>query len=266
MSRGCNEHTIVAALRVRDISDHNGKGSNLATADLSRAITILQRKARDGTANPGGVIRRSPAEPAGRPWGLRVAARLLRGVRRLPEQLLHPARRRAALAALAARPRPASVLVLCNGNIFRSPFAAAVLRRALGAESGGGGGDVAVDSAGFQGPGRESPKEAVEAAARRGIDLSGHRSQLVTPALVRAADLIVVMEAEQRRAVCERFGRSPRDVFLLGDLDPEPITSRSIEDPWGRRATVCVASFGRIDRCVATLVRAMSQTPAHRAA
>ena len=193
-----------------------------------------------------------------------MASRLLRGVRRLPEQLLHPARRRAAVAALQVRHAPASVLVLCNGNIYRSPFAAAVLRRALGGESGGG--DVVVDSAGFQGPGRESPKEAVEAAARRGIDLSGHRSQLVTPALVRAADLIVVMEAEQRRAVCERFGRSPRDVFLLGDLDPEPITSRSIEDPWGRRATVCVASFGRIDRCVATLVRAMSQTPAHRAA
>jgi len=210
---------------------------------------------------PGGVIRRAPGETR-RPWGLRVAARLVRGVRRFPQRLLHPARRRAALAALAARPRPASVLVLCNGNIFRSPFAAAVLRRALGGESE----RIAVDSAGFQGPGRESPKEAVEAAARRGIDLSGHRSQLVTPALVRAADLIIVMEAEQRRAVCERFGRSPRDVFLLGDLDPEPITSRSIEDPWGRRATVCVASFGRIDRCVASLVRATALAPAHRAA
>jgi protein-tyrosine-phosphatase len=210
------------------------------------------------TTTPGSVIRRAPGETR-RPWGLRVAARLVRGVRRFPQRLLHPARRRAALAALAARPRPASVLVLCNGNIFRSPFAAAVLRRALGGESGG----VAVDSAGFQGPGRESPKEAVEAAARRGIDLSGHRSQLVTPALVRTADLIVVMEAEQRRAVCERFGRSPRDVFLLGDLDPEPITSRSIEDPWGRRATVCAASFGRIDRCIRTLMGAL-QVPSAR--
>ena len=207
---------------------------------------------------PGSVIRRAPGETR-RPWGLRVAARLVRGVRRFPQRLLHPARRRAALAALAARPRPASVLVLCNGNIFRSPFAAAVLRRALGGESE----RIAVDSAGFQGPGRESPKEAVEAAVRRGIDLSGHRSQLVTPALVRAADLIIVMEAEQRRAVCERFGRSPRDVFLLGDLDPEPITSRSIEDPWGRRAAVCVASFGRIDRCIRALMGAL-QVPSAR--
>jgi protein-tyrosine phosphatase len=145
-------------------------------------------------------------------------------VRRLPEQLLHPARRRAAIAALKARRSPTSVLVLCNGNIYRSPFAAAALRRALGGPEG----TVAVDSAGFQGPGRESPKEAVEAAARRGIDLTGHRSQLVTPDLLRAAELIVVMEAAQRRMVCERFGRSPRDVVILGDLDPGPVRSRAI--------------------------------------
>lgn len=193
-----------------------------------------------------------------------MASRLLRGVRRLPEQLLHPARRRAAVAALQARHAPASVLVLCNGNIYRSPFAAAVLRRALGGESGGG--DVVVDSAGFQGPGRESPKEAVEAAARRGIDLSGHRSQLVTPDLVRAAELIIVMEAGQRRMVCERFGRSARDVVLLGDLDPGPVRSRAIEDPWGRRATVCASAFGRIELCIGTLVRALGLAPADRAA
>ena len=154
--------------------------------------------------------------------------------------------------------------MLCNGNIYRSPFAAAALRRTLG--GGGPDGTVAVDSAGFQGPGRESPKEAVEAAARRGIDLTGHRSQLVTPDLVRAAELILVMEAVQGRMVCERFGRSPRDVVILGDLDPEPVRSRAIEDPWGRRATVCASAFGRIERCIGTLVRALRFPPADRAA
>lgn len=152
--------------------------------------------------------------------------------------------------------------MLCNGNIYRSPFAAAVLRRALGGESGG----IVVDSAGFQGPGRESPKEAVEAAARRGVDLSGHRSQLVTPDIARSAELIIVMETGQRRMVCERFGRSARDVVLLGDLDPGPVRSRDIEDPWARRATVCASAFGRIERCIGTLVRALGLAPADRAA
>src|SRR5437879_12439096 len=56
---------------------------------------------------------------------------LLSRISRVPDRLLHNGRRRAAVARLAGAERaPASVLVICNGNIFRSPFAAAVLRRA----------------------------------------------------------------------------------------------------------------------------------------
>src|SRR5256886_4153179 len=64
--------------------------------------------------------------------GGRVVAQLLRRLRQMPDRLLHPRRRRAALESLIARQPPARVLVVCNGNIFRSPFAAAVLRRVAG--------------------------------------------------------------------------------------------------------------------------------------
>lgn len=178
-------------------------------------------------------------------------AQLLRRLRRLPDQVLHVARRRAALAALAARPPLRSVLVVCNGNIFRSPFAAAVLRRALGRNG------VAVDSAGFIGPGRPSPADAVAAASRRGIDLRGHRSQLLMPDLVRGADVILVMDATQRRSICERFGAPARDVLLLGDFDPAPIESRAIEDPVEQGPDVCEAVYGRIEDCIGTLARAL---------
>src|ERR1041385_3980831 len=77
--------------------------------------------------------------PAGGP----VVAELLRRLRRVPNRMLHGSRRRAALASLAARPTPANVLVLCNGNIFRSPFAAAALRRAVEASG------IRVESAGL---------------------------------------------------------------------------------------------------------------------
>src|SRR2546421_9572519 len=136
---------------------------------------------------------------------------LLNRISRVPDRLLHNGRRRAALATLAGAERvPASLLVICNGSIFRSPFAAAVLRRALELR---GLGRVRVDSAGFAGPGRPTPPDAVAAAARRGVDLTSHSSQLVMADLVRAADLIVVMDAMQRRMICERFGRSPRGVL-----------------------------------------------------
>jgi len=172
----------------------------------------------------------------------------------VPERLLHSARRRAALAALARQRSLQSVLVVCNGNIFRSPFAAAVLDRALRRE---GWDDVQVESAGFIGPGRPSPADAVAAAAGRGIDLRAHRSQLLTPDLVRAADVILVMEPGQQRTICERFGRTTRDVLLLGDFDPAPVDSRAIADPWEQSPQVCDAVYERIEDCIGVFVRGL---------
>ena len=181
---------------------------------------------------------------------------LLSRISRVPDRLLHNGRRRAALAALAgAGQAPASVLVICNGNIFRSPFAAAVLRRSLALR---GLGRVRVDSAGFAGPGRPTPLDAVGAAARRGIDLTTHSSQLVMADVVRAADLIIVMDAMQRRMICERFGRSPRSVLLLGDFDPLPVASRGIEDPVEQGPEVCARVYARIERCVEELAQALA--------
>src|SRR5256886_1706448 len=190
---------------------------------------------------------------------------LLSRISRVPDRLLHNGRRRAALAALAGAERaPASLLVICNGNIFRSPFAAAVLRRALELR---GLGRVRVDSAGFAGPGRASPADAIAAAARRGVDLASHSSQLVMADLVRAADLIVVMDGLQRRMICERFGRSPRGVLQLGDFDPLPVASRGIEDPVEHGPELCARAYAHVERCVEELAQALSsiaQQPAGR--
>jgi protein-tyrosine phosphatase len=158
------------------------------------------------------------------------------------------------LTSLSVRRPPASILVICSGNLFRSPFAAAVLRRELARQ---GGVTVRVESAGFTVHGRASPPQAVAAAARRGIDLREHRSQLAVAPLVRAADLIVVMEEGQRRSVCERFGRATRDVLLLGDFDPAPVMSRAIEDPVEQGLEVCDRAYARIERCVGDLARAL---------
>lgn len=164
---------------------------------------------------------------------------------------MHPLRRRAALRRLG-RARPAALLVACHGNICRSPFAAALLERALLASG------TKVDSAGFIGPGRPAPAEAVTAAAGRGVDLAAHRSKLLTPDLVRGAELVVVMDPTQRRTVCERFGRLSRDVVVLGDLDPQSVETRAIRDPVKQRRDVFEESYSRIERCVRELVSALA--------
>lgn len=168
--------------------------------------------------------------------------------------MLHPLRRRAALRRLG-RARPAALLVACHGNICRSPFAAGLLRREL-REHG-----TRVESAGFVGPDRPPPAEALAAAARRGVDLSSHRSCLLVAPLVRPADRIVVMEPAQRRAVCDRFGRQARDVVVLGDLDPEPIETRGIRDPVNGPAEAFEECYARIERCVRELARAIVGAP-----
>lgn len=178
-------------------------------------------------------------------------ADLLLRVRRTPERLLHPLRRRKALDALRERPRPMTLLVLCHGNICRSPIAAALLRRELAAFG------IDVQSAGFIGFNRPAPAEAVAAAERYNVDLSNHRSRPVTVESVRDADLIVVMDAIQRRLLCERFGRSPRDVIMLGDFDPEPVETRTIRDPVNASRDVFDRVYERIARCVRELVTAL---------
>src|SRR5207253_4061691 len=103
-------------------------------------------------------------------------------------------------------------------------------------------------------------------AAGRGVDLSAHRSQLLTAPLVQWAELILVMDAVQRQTVCDRFGRTARDVLILGDLDPERITSRGIEDPVEQSEEVCRRVYARIERCVAELVKVWWSAPAARRA
>jgi len=181
-----------------------------------------------------------------------------RRLRHAPDRLLHPLRRRAAARALRARPLPRTILVVCHGNICRSPFGAALLSRALGPSG------VLVASAGFVSPGRTVPAEASIAAAHHGVDLSEHRSQLLTPVLVAQADLILVMDARQERMVCERFGRTPADVMLLGDFDPDPIVTRAIHDPVEQPLAAFEQSYARIERCVREFLRGLGRSSGPR--
>jgi protein-tyrosine phosphatase len=182
--------------------------------------------------------------------------RWARAARHLPDRLLHPLRRRRARARLRAGEVPASVLVVCHGNICRSPFAAQLLQARLPEPLRG---QVRIDSAGFLGPARPAPEHAVAVAARHGIDLAAHRSRGLSREIVASAELVLVMDTEQQRAIREIYGREPRDVLLLGDLDPRPIATRAIPDPILQPIEAFEASYGRIERCIAELAEALDR-------
>ena len=183
-----------------------------------------------------------------------VGARdLLERLRRLPDRVRHT-RRRATVTSEIGRWTLRSVLFVCHGNICRSPFAASAFQRALPVPLRR---RVRVKSVGFVEPGRPSPERAIAAAARRGIDLTAHRSTLLTREAARSSDLVVVMSPEQAAAVRADFARESL-VVVLGDLDPLPIESRTIRDPWGCGDDVFESSYARIERCVRALASAVA--------
>jgi len=84
----------------------------------------------------------------------------------------------------------------------------------------------------------------------RGLDLETHASQALTPELVGWAELLVVMDPEQGRALERRFGASPERIVVLGDLDPNSPESRTIPDPLGRNEAFFREVYDRMDRCL----------------
>jgi protein-tyrosine phosphatase len=142
-----------------------------------------------------------------------------------------------------------SILVVCHGNICRSPYLEAVLRRELPA--------VSVSSAGLVGPDRPVPKNSLTVSAERGLDLSTFRSRPLSRVNSRETDLVIVMDPDQGRHLSRMFGVSPKRIFIAGDLDPTSGATRAIHDPWRQSVKVFRASFDRLDRCAATIVKLM---------
>lgn len=166
-------------------------------------------------------------------------------VRGFPDRLRHSKRRRAVASRLSAMSRPRSILVICHGNVCRSPYLEAVLRRALP--------DISISSAGFSGHGRTVPEYSLLVSAQRGFDLSSFRSRSIIPREARAADLVIVMDASQARHLVRYAGVRPERIIVAGDLDPLLPPTRAIPDPWQQALPAFVESFDRLDRCAAAL-------------
>jgi protein-tyrosine phosphatase len=170
------------------------------------------------------------------------------------ERGLHGLRRHSARRRVAER-SPASVLFVCEGNIYRSPYGAAILAASVVERTG-----LRIGSGGFVGPDRTSPPEAQALARCRGIDLSKHRSRLIDAAMLQDYELIVVMEARQARLVRKRFNIPAQRLMVLGDLDPEAGGGRTIVDPWSSPAELLEGSYRRVERCVLELAALLAST------
>ncbi|HQV58051.1 MAG TPA: hypothetical protein PKV27_08560, partial [Ilumatobacteraceae bacterium] len=97
---------------------------------------------------------------------------------------------------------PTRILVICTGNLCRSPLAHALLRDGLAQR----GINAAVDSAGTGAPvGSRCDRRMRKAAKDLGCDMSEHRARQVTTADIDDADLVLVMN-EEHLADLKRLG------------------------------------------------------------
>jgi protein-tyrosine phosphatase len=138
-----------------------------------------------------------------------------------------------------------TILFVCAGNICRSPMAMGLLREKL--RKAGLEGEYRVHSAGVWGlEGQPPTGYAGEAMAKRGIDISDHRSHDLAPEDVEEADLILTMERGQAEAISLEFPQHAHKVHLLSEMIGRHY---DIADPYGGNLyeyRLCAAEIERI--------------------
>jgi protein-tyrosine phosphatase len=138
----------------------------------------------------------------------------------------------------------AAVLVVCTGNVCRSPVAEGLLRAAMQARFGGSAPIVA--SAGVAGwTGSKADAHSIESLAERGVDISSHRGRRLSHQDLADAAVVVAMAYEHRDAVVRLAPEAIDRTFTLKELvrllesapasvtrdaDPTALLRRRIED------------------------------------
>lgn len=179
---------------------------------------------------------------------IRVVGRLARGAE-ARQDALHDWRRRLG-GEPDLPPGPIErVLVLCHGNVCRSPFAAALLAARLP--------QVEVRSAGLAAGGSDAAAPLARALAGRwGVSLDVHRTALLEASDLAWADLVLGMEGRHAVEIARRWPEARDKTHLLGHFLPEP--PYTIDDPWGRSEQLFVHTFERVHAAVERLALRIS--------
>jgi len=155
---------------------------------------------------------------------LRIPGAVVRRIR----HLLALVRARSRSLARVHQGCPHRLLVICYGNIYRSPFVAASLESRLSR-----GEPFEVRSAGFhQVLGRPSPPEYVELVRARHVDLASHRSRLVTRADLDWAEAVIIMDRYNWERLRPFGAEIDAKILWLGAFNHDgPI---ELADPYGQ--------------------------------
>ncbi len=142
------------------------------------------------------------------------------------------------------------ILVVCTGNICRSPMAEGLLRHRL---AGRALRDIQIRSAGTHAlDGRPAEPHAVAALREWGVHIEGHTARSLDREMVARADLILVMEQGQADLIARVLppARQPQILRLLADYHPATEIAE-IADPYGRPLEIYRDCARSIQACLA---------------
>lgn len=141
-----------------------------------------------------------------------------------------------------------SVLVVCVGNICRSPTGERLLKRALP--------DMRIASAGLSAlKGYTADQTASEVAARHGLSLEGHHAQQLTASMCRDFDLILVMEKRHSEQVNRIDPAARGKTMLLGHW----LNQQEIADPYRKSREAFEEVYGLLENATQKWVNVLSR-------
>jgi protein-tyrosine-phosphatase len=244
-----------ARRRVEEAFSHEQSGR--ALVDVYRAL-VPGGADGNGTAPSRRLLRVVPPRPGAA--GERQEAPLVRGARKLADRgarRLEMRRmervRRDPSRLLDALRSARRILIVCQGNIIRSPFAARLLARELGEGAG-----VHIASAGLAAkPGTPSPPAALSAAAALRIDLGDHVASPLTEEAVATSDLIFVMDVSHLGAMQRRFPKARAKAFVFTCLAPE--APLEVRDPYNGDDSAFRACYAHICASTRPIARVLAE-------
>lgn len=140
------------------------------------------------------------------------------------------------------------ILFICTGNSCRSVMAKALLEKVLKDKKRD---DVEVMSAGIMMlEGLKASEEVKGLLKNEGIDVSAHRSQMVTREMLRKSDIILVMERLHEKRIMELAPEAKNRLFLLKEFAKINDNNLDVADPIGRPFEFYAETLGTIKEAV----------------